>query len=61
MREVIKVITSNIPEVEALELSGNRIATLDGFAALSEKTPNVSVLHLNDNNVSIDLNLEASF
>jgi len=38
--------------LQALELSENRLATLDAVAYLAEKAPNVSLLHLSDNNVS---------
>ena len=53
LKEVVKVISENIPQLAALEMSENRMATLDVLEALTEKTPNVTVLHLADNYVSV--------
>ena len=43
--------SDNIPNTTAIELSQNRLATLDGLSALAEKVPNVKILHLCENNV----------
>ena len=52
MGNIVNVITDNIPEIEAIDFSDNRIPTLDHFSTLAEKAPNVKILHLNDNRVS---------
>ncbi len=51
LKEVIKIISQNIPGITALEMSENRLATLDILGQLAEKAPNVSILHLCDNNI----------
>ena len=52
MKEVIKIVSENIPGITALEMSENRISILDVLGQLAEKAPNVTILHLCDNNVS---------
>lgn len=49
MAAVVKVIEEYIPEVVALNLSGNRLSSLLNLSRLVEKTPNVVGLDLSDN------------
>ena len=51
METVIDIISENIPQIEAIELSDNKLERLDGFKRLSEKAPNVKILFLSDNKV----------
>lgn len=46
---VVKVIEEHIPELMALNLSGNRLSSLHNLSRLVEKTPNLVGLDLSDN------------
>ncbi|QQP37236.1 Uncharacterized protein FKW44_017439, partial [Caligus rogercresseyi] len=46
---ITKTIVQYIPEMEAMDISHNRIRMLDPFIDLVPKTPNVKILHLNNN------------
>ena len=50
--QIIKIIGDNIPQLEAIQLSHNKLRTLDGFETLSSRAPSVKILYLSDNNVS---------
>ena len=50
--QIIKIIGDNIPQLEAIQLSHNKLRTLDGFETLSTRAPGVKILYLSDNNVS---------
>jgi hypothetical protein len=52
MAEVIRIIGDNIPELEALDISENKIRGCDHFNTFAEKAPNVKILYIGDNNVS---------
>jgi len=52
MLEIIKVIGDNIPQLEAMQLSHNKLRTLDGFDTLTTRAPNVKILYVGDNNIS---------
>ena len=53
--QIIKIIGDNIPQLEAIQLSHNKLRTLDGFETLSTRAPSVKILYLSDNNVSLYL------
>ena len=38
--------------MEAIQLSHNKLRTLDGFETLTTRAPSVKILYLSDNNVS---------
>ena len=50
--QIIKIIGDNIPQLEAIQLSHNKLRTLDGFETLTTRAPSVKILYLSDNNVS---------
>jgi len=52
MLEIIKIIGDNIPQLEAIQLSHNKLRTLDGFETLTTRAPSVKILYLSDNNIS---------
>lgn len=45
------IITENISELEALNLDGNKIYSLDQFRNLLNKLPNLKILYLSNNKV----------
>lgn len=45
------IITENIAELEALNLDGNKIYTLEMFRNLLNKLPNLKILYLSNNKV----------
>jgi Leucine-rich repeat (LRR) protein len=55
MRAVLKIIVENTPELRALDLSDNNLCTLDSLCVLSAKLPNLRVLHIAGNQVSLSI------
>ena len=51
MKKAIEIIGQNIPTLEAIDLSENRLLFFDGVAQLLEKLPNIKILHLTKNRV----------
>ncbi|KAL3874362.1 hypothetical protein ACJMK2_037388, partial [Sinanodonta woodiana] len=49
MSSVMKIIEDNIPEIVALDVSNNKLLSLDYFAALTGKAPNITRLNLGKN------------
>ncbi|XP_064600486.1 nuclear RNA export factor 1-like [Liolophura sinensis] len=49
MNEVVKIIEEHIPELTSLDLSNNRLMSLDSLKALVSKTPNMTHLNLGKN------------
>ena len=49
--QVLTIITDHIPEVKAMDLSGNKLTSLDAFASFANKMPNLSILYLADNRI----------
>jgi len=47
--KVLEVITDNIPEVSAIDLSNNRLTSLDGLVPMKTKLPRLQILYVNDN------------
>ena len=52
MLAAVDVIAANIPNLEALNLSDNKIHLLDHLKCLSMKLPNIKILYLPRNRVS---------
>ena len=50
--EVIQIVGKEIPDVEAIDFSRNRIPTLNHFSTLAELATNISILYLSDNRLS---------
>ena len=50
--ELFQIIEENIPELEAIDLSDNRLTTLDQLADFFAKAKNLKVLYLANNKVS---------
>lgn len=48
---VTEIICENIPNLEALNLDGNKIYTLEPIRGLLKKVPTLSILHLANNKV----------
>lgn len=53
------IITENIPELEALNVDGNKIHTLELFRKLLSKLPNLKILHIANNKVCISIKPES--
>ncbi|KAJ6635040.1 Nuclear RNA export factor 1 [Pseudolycoriella hygida] len=51
MLAAIDIIAENIPDLEALDLSDNKIHLLDHFKCLSKKLPCLKILHMADNKI----------
>ncbi|XP_075902492.1 nuclear RNA export factor 1 isoform X2 [Nelusetta ayraudi] len=58
MEAVIKIIEENIPELNSLNLSNNRIHKLDEFAELVTKVPQLKTLNLSHNELKSDRELD---
>jgi Leucine-rich repeat (LRR) protein len=52
MLTVLDVIMENVPELAALDLSDNKLYSLDSLSVLSIKVPNLRALHIGRNMVS---------
>ena len=51
MKKIVEIVGTNIPGLEAVNLSENRLHSLDGVASLLQKAPNIKILHLTKNKV----------
>jgi hypothetical protein len=51
MSNVIKIINENVPQVSSIDLSKNKLPTLDYFSTLV--TPNLKSINLDDNRLEI--------
>ncbi|KAJ8309187.1 hypothetical protein KUTeg_014061 [Tegillarca granosa] len=51
MSEVVKIIEENIPELEALDISNNRLMSLSTIGDLTKKAPNVVKLNIGKNSL----------
>jgi Leucine-rich repeat (LRR) protein len=56
MLTVLDIIVENVPELTALDLSDNKLYSLDNLSVLSLKVPNLRVLHIGRNRVSYPIN-----
>lgn len=54
MVAAIDIIAENIPDLEALNLDGNKISNLDHFKQLVNKLPNLKILYMANNKVRIE-------
>lgn len=52
MVAAIQIISENIPDLEALNLNGNKIYTLEPSKSMVYKLPNLKILYLSNNKVS---------
>lgn len=55
MSAVIDIIHKNIPDIEAINLNENNISTMDSFRNIEKRLPNLKILYLANNNVSVEL------
>jgi nuclear RNA export factor len=53
MMAVLDIIAENVPELTALDLSDNKLYVLDNLSILATKVPNLRVLHIGRNRVSL--------
>ena len=53
LSEVVKVVGENIPELEAIDLSENRLSRLEPFEQFVSRAPNVKILYLEQNSVKL--------
>lgn len=53
MTTVIDIIAENIPDLEALNLNDNKLGLLDHLKMLTTKLPNLKILYLGNNKVSL--------
>ena len=51
MKKVVEIVGTNIPILEAIDLSENRLHGLDGVVSLLQKAPNTKLLYLARNKV----------
>ena len=59
LKEVIQIIKKEIPNVEAIDFSSNRLPTLNQFSSLSEHATQLRILHLSDNRIANIAELKA--
>lgn len=52
MSRVVNIIAENIQDLEAIELSDNKIYSLNELSELTSRAPNVKILYLANNLVS---------
>lgn len=45
----VKLIIENVPDIQALDLSDNKLSSVDALKVLIDKTPNLKVLHIGNN------------
>ena len=57
MVKVIEILTQNIPEVKAIDLSSNKLMTIDSLMPLKHLN-NLTILYLSDNKISDTRGLE---
>ena len=53
MKKVIEIVGSNIPILEAIDLSENRLHGLDGVVSLLQKAPHTKIIYLAKNKVML--------
>ncbi|KRT79098.1 hypothetical protein AMK59_7798 [Oryctes borbonicus] len=56
---VIDIIAENIPDIEAINLSDNKIQILNHLRRLSHKLPNLKILHLGNNKIKDIIQLDS--
>lgn len=50
---VLDIVGEHIPNLEALNLEGNKLQSIDRLNVLSKKFSNLKILYISDNKVSI--------
>lgn len=55
LKKVAEVVRENIPEVEAVDISENRIPNFDGLQHLATCAPNIKILYMSRNRVTLFL------
>ena len=56
MTAVVNIISEHIPELVALDLSSNRLTSLETLEKLVDRTPHVQGLDLSNNEVILSVN-----
>lgn len=56
---VIDIIAENIPDIEAINLSDNKIQILNHLKRLPQKLPNLKILHLGNNKIKDIIHLDS--
>lgn len=49
---VLDIVVQHIPDLEALNLEGNKLHNIDKLGVLSRKFPKLKILYIGDNEVS---------
>jgi len=49
---VLDIVGQYIPDLEALNLEGNKLHNIDKLSVLSKKFPKLKILYIGDNKVS---------
>lgn len=52
---VLDIVSQHIPDLEALNLEGNKLYNLDKLNILNKKFPKLKILYLSENKVSIEI------
>lgn len=52
LTKVVEIIADHIPEVKAIDLSNNRIMTLDALVGFKNKLKELNILYLKDNKLT---------
>ena len=52
MNNVIRIIGENVPEIEAVDFSENKLPSLENFSLLQECAPNLAILDLSNNRLN---------
>jgi hypothetical protein len=59
MLAVLDIVVDNVPDLVALNLTDNKLYSLENLSVLSVKLPNLKVLHIGKNRVSYSFNMTA--
>lgn len=51
---VIDIVAEHIPNLEALNLDGNKLAIIERLNVLTKKLPKLKILYIGENRVSLD-------
>ena len=52
MNNVIRIIGENVPDMEAVDFSENKLPSLENFTLLEECAPNLKILNLSNNRLN---------
>ncbi|XP_053304508.1 nuclear RNA export factor 1 [Spea bombifrons] len=59
MQAMLQIIEDNVPELLSLDISNNKIYKLDDMAEIHNKAPNLKILHLSNNMLKTERELDA--